>query len=81
MGRTLVNTRTVHYIKDGMQYDVKLSREFDIKKAYLYGYKNIKTDEDAVFRAGITDPFLIRVLNQRKRQHGLVDIFVTIQEN
>jgi len=81
MGRALVNTRTVHYIKDGMQYDVKLSREFDIKKAYLYGYKNIKTDEDAVFRAGITDPFLIRVLNQRKRQHGLVDIFVTIQEN
>ncbi len=81
MGRTLVNTRTVHYIKDGMQYDVKLSREFDIKKAYLFGYKNIKTDEDAVFRAGITDPFLIRVLNQRKRQHGLVDIFVTIQEN
>lgn len=81
MGKTLVNTRTVHYIKDGKQYDVKLSREFDIKKAYLYGYRNIKTDEDAVFRAGITDPFLIRVLNQRKRQHGLVDIFVTIQEN
>jgi len=81
MGRALVNTRTVHYIKDGKQYDVKLSREFDIKKAYLYGYKNIKTDEDAVFRAGVTDPFLIRVLNQRKRQHGLVDIFVTIQEN
>lgn len=81
MGRTLVNTRTMHYIKDGMQYDVKLSREFEIKKAYLYGYKNIKTDEDAVFRAGITDPFLIRVLNQRKRQHDLVDIFVTIQEN
>lgn len=81
MGRTLVNARTTHYIKDGMQYDVKLSREFDIKKAYLYGYKNIKMDEDAVFRAGITDPFLIRVLNQRKRQHDLVDIFVTIQEN
>lgn len=81
MGRALVNTRTVHYIKDGMQYDVILSREFDIKNSYLYGYKNIKTDEDAVFRAGITDPFLIRVLNQRKKQHGLVDIFVTIQEN
>lgn len=81
MGRALVNTRTIHYIKDGKQYDVKLSREFDIKNAYLFGYKNIKTDEDAVFRAGVTDPFLVRVLNQRKRQHELVDIFVTIQEN
>lgn len=81
MGRALVNTRTIHYIKDGKQYDVKLSREFEIRDEYLFGYKNIKTDEDAVFRAGITDPFLVRVLNQRKRQHELVDIFVTIQEN
>ena len=81
MARALVNTRTMHYIKDGLQYDVTLLREFEIKRAYLYGYRNVKTDEDAVFRSGITDPFLIRVLNQRKRQHELVDIFITIQEN
>ena len=41
----------------------------------------MRTDEDMIFKNGITDPFLVRVLNMRKRQHNLTDIFVTIQEN
>lgn len=47
----------------------------------MYGYVNLRTDEDVIFKSGITDPFLVRVLNLRKRQHNLTDIFVTIQEN
>lgn len=42
---------------------------------------NLRTDEDVIFQSGITDPFLVRVLNMRKKQHSLTDIFVTIQEN
>ena len=33
----------------GLEEQIK---ELQEKKAYLFGYKNIKTDEDAVFRAG-----------------------------
>ena len=44
-------------------------------------YVNLRTDEDVIFQSGITDPFLVRVLNMRKKQHSLTDIFVTIQEN
>jgi len=43
-------------------------------------YIRIRTDEDVIFQSGITDPFLVRVLNIRKKQHNLTDIFVTIQE-
>jgi DNA helicase IV len=80
-GKKLVNYRTLNLIKDGKQYDVKLSRSFDLENAKLFGYVNLRTDEDMIFRAGITDPFLVKVLNVRKKQHNLVDIIATIQEN
>lgn len=81
LGRSLVNYRTIKVNKDGEEYRISLSRQFDISDASLYGYTNLRTDEDIVFRQGITDPFLVRVLNMRRRQHDLIDIFVTIQEN
>ena len=80
-GKTLVNYRSINITKDGKKYDIKLSRQFDIEHEQLYGYVNLRTDEDMIFRAGITDPFLIKVLNLRKKQHNLVDIIATIQEN
>ena len=80
-GGMLVNIGTTKVEKDGLEYAIKLTRSFDISNATLYGYNNIRTDEDVIFRAGVTDPFLIRVLKKRKQQHNLVDIFVTIQEN
>ncbi len=80
-GRELIHYQTIKVKKEGKEYDIKLSRQFDIKKANLYGYANLRTDEDIIFRSGVTDPFLVRVLNMRRRQHNLIDIFVTIQEN
>lgn len=81
LGRELVNYRTLKINKDNREYRINLSRQFDIDNGNLYGYTNLRTDEDVVFRQGITDPFLVRVLNMRRRQHELIDIFVTIQEN
>ena len=81
LGRELIHYQTIKVKKDDQEYDIKLSRQFDINDATLYGYANLRTDEDIIFRKGITDPFLVRVLNMRKRQHNLIDIFVTIQEN
>lgn len=80
-GAKLVNTRTIDIDIDGKNYKVKLSRKFDIDNEQLYGYLNLITDEDIIFRKGITDPYLIKVLNLRKKQHSLVDIIATIQEN
>ena len=80
-GHDLINYQTIKVKKGGKEYNIKLSRQFDIDNAHLYGYANLRTDEDIIFKSGITDPFLVRVLNMRKRQHNLTDIFVTIQEN
>lgn len=80
-GHRLINYRTIKVKKEGKEFGIKLSRQFDIENANLYGYTNLRTDEDQIFKKGITDPFLVRVLNMRKRQHNLTDIFVTIQEN
>ena len=81
LGYELINYQTIKVHKDGKEYGIKLSRQFDIDQASLYGYVNLRTDEDVIFQSGITDPFLVRVLNMRKKQHSLTDIFVTIQEN
>ena len=80
-GHDLINYQTIKIQKGGKEYNIKLSRQFEINDALLYGYVNLRTDEDIIFKSGITDPFLVRVLNMRKRQHNLTDIFVTIQEN
>ena len=81
LGYELINYQTMTVKRNGKDYNIKLSRQFDIDNAELYGYVNLRTDEDVIFKSGITDPFLVRVLNYRKRQHNLTDIFVTIQEN
>lgn len=81
LGYELINYQTIKIHKDGKEYGIKLCRQFDIDQASLYGYVNLRTDEDVIFQSGITDPFLVRVLNMRKKQHSLTDIFVTIQEN
>ncbi len=80
-GHNLVNYQNTKVRKDGREYGIQLTRQFDIVKAELFGYTNLRTDEDLIFQRGITDPFLIRVLRMRKRQHNITDIFVTIQEN
>jgi len=80
-GRELVNYQTMKINKNGKLYDIKLSRQFDIENATLFSYSNLRTDEDIIFRSGVTDPFLVRVLNMRKKQHNLIDIIATIQEN
>ena len=82
LGSKLVRSRNC-YIKgeDDRQYEIKLRRQFDVESGRLYGYKNLFTNEDRIYRDGITDPVLIRVLQYRKRQHELVDIIATIQEN
>lgn len=80
-GHNLVNYQTIKVDKNGKEYNIKLSRQFDIDDATLFGYANLRTDEDIIFRSGVTDPFLVRVLNMRKKQHNLIDIIATIQEN
>ena len=79
-GREMVNYRNIEITKGGVKYQVKRRRQFDISKAILYGYME-QSDEDAIFREGLTDPYLIKVLNTRKKQHQLIDIMFTIQEN
>lgn len=80
-GRELVNVQTRKVERNGIEYSIKLSREFDIYDAKLYGYNNLKSDEDIIFKKGITDPYLRNVLAIRKKQRNLVDIIATIQEN
>lgn len=81
LGHQLVNYQTQEIKKGGYLYGIKFSRQFDIEDAKLYGYRNIRTDEDIIFKKGVTDPFLVRVLTMRRQQHNLTDIFVTIQDN
>ncbi|SDL37472.1 O-acetyl-ADP-ribose deacetylase (regulator of RNase III), contains Macro domain [Sarcina sp. DSM 11001] len=80
LGRKMVNYRTLDLIMGGVQRKVKRRRSFDIDKEILYRFTE-QSDDDVIFKSGITDAFLINVLNQRKKQHQLIDIISTIQDN
>lgn len=80
-GKKIVNTRNNNHEIDGKIYETRLIRIFDIDDERLFGYSNLRTEEDLIFKSGITDPFLVRVLKTRKKQHNLIDIIATIQEN
>lgn len=80
-GRKIVNTKNNHHEIDGKIYETRLIRILDIDNETLFGYSNLRTQEDLIFKSGITDPFLVRVLKTRKKQHNLIDILATIQEN
>lgn len=79
-GREMVNYRNIEVTMNGKKYKVKRRRQFDISKAVLFGYME-QSDEDAIFREGLTDFYLKKVLRTRQKQHQLIDIMFTIQEN
>lgn len=80
-GRKLLNARTTEAVIDGKLHKVKYVRQLDIYEGKLYGYRNLKSEEDVIFRDGVTDPFLREALKRAKSQHGLTDIYFSIQEN
>lgn len=45
LGYELINYQTIKIHKDGKEYGIKLSRQFDIDQASLYGYVNLRTDD------------------------------------
>lgn len=64
--------------------NIKLRRELEIKTSKLLSYKNLPgtVGENAeVFREGLTDPFLLKMLEIRRMDHGIKDIILTIQKN
>ena len=79
--RDVVNTRTLSYKVGRKKYNIKLNRRYEIEKANLFGYLDQLNAADVSFQRGITDQFLVRVLKLRQKQHGLIDIIATIQEN
>lgn len=79
-GQELVNYQTIEMNIDGVKHKAKRRREYDISQGKLYGYLE-QSDEDVIFGSGITDPFLVKVLNARKKMHQLLDIVATAQEN
>ena len=79
--RNVVNVRTLQFKLNGIEYKVKLNRRFEIQKATLFGFLDQLSEADISFQHGITDPFLVRVLKLRQKQHGLINIISTIQEN
>ena len=80
-GREIVNVRTTRIMVNGIENAISLQRGFDISEGRLFGYNDIKVENDIFDQSGITDQFLRKVLKMRRQQHNLVDIIATIQQN
>lgn len=63
------------------KYNLLLKRKFSIENSSLKSYKDEYTSEGEIFKEGIADPFLIQVLQEKKREQKLTNIIRSIQEN
>lgn len=63
-----------------IQYNLKLKRKIDIDKGDLLSVENQFICGSEFDQKGITDPFLMRVLERKRQQPGLSDIISTIQQ-
>lgn len=77
-----------YYLKSEIEFEhneykfsLLLRRALSITKGQLYSYNDEYVYGDEIFKDGITDPFLINALRDKRSEHRLTDIIRTIQEN
>lgn len=63
----------------GIDYRVSLRREFEVAKGTLVSYHTIYKQD--AHGKDIVDPFLLSLLEDKRRKHMLTDIVESIQEN
>ncbi len=64
---------------DGYRYQLALRRAFDIKNGELSNYDTEFDNTNVSLEGDVMDPFLIKVLRDKRRENRLTDIIRTIQ--
>ena len=73
-------TSDIKFSFEGVDYELTLRRDLDIRKSRLVGYKTLYA-LDSDLEGDVIDPFLRTVLKDKRREKKLTDIIRTIQEN
>lgn len=66
---------------NGNNYILALRRSLEIKKGVLVSYRTEYDGEEVSLEGDVIDPFLLTVLNDKRRHNRLTDIIRTIQGN
>ncbi len=75
----------INFKYNGFKYALRLRRGLDVRSSRLWEYHDEYThtdaDKDSPSARQITDPFLLKVISQKRQQGQLTDIIASIQEN
>lgn len=81
IARLYYNKNEIEYMdKDNQTHKLNLRRSFEIKGSKLVEFYNEYEKEKEQLSRTITDPFLIKILEEKKQQTGITDIISTIQK-
>lgn len=81
VGRAYRATRNTSVNIKGRTYDVQLRRKIDIYKSFLTDIFDEYVAGSEASSANITDPYLLRILEQKRGEKNITNIIRTIQEN
>ena len=81
VGRAYRTTRNTSVNIKGRTYDVQLRRKIDIYKSFLTDVFDEYVAGSEASSANITDPYLLRILEQKRGEKNITNIIRTIQEN
>lgn len=81
VGKRYYLKNEIIFIHNQYVYELLLRRALDIKNGTLLSYSNEYSIDDEETKGEISDPFLIRILNEKRQEYRLTDIIRTIQQN
>lgn len=81
VGSRYRDSNKTNFSINGHEYNVVLRRKLDVQNGYLLDYYDeYNVDSDAA-QADITNPFLLRILEQKRGEKNITNIIRTIQVN
>ena len=81
LAKVFYRKRELHFSVKGINYDLRLRRAVTIKEAKLKAVNTEYDYSDWTPKGEIIDPFLLSVLEDKRRDYKLTDIIRTIQAN
>lgn len=81
VGKKYRESSKTQFSINGHKYDVKLRRKLDIASGRLVGYYDEYTEGSEAAKADITNPYLLKILEEKRGEKNITNIIRSIQLN
>lgn len=81
VGKKYRESSKTQFSINGHRYDVKLRRKIDIASGHLVGYYDEYSEGSEAAKADITNPYLLKILEEKRGEKNITNIIRSIQLN